>query len=389
MKIISGIASSVLALLATSALADPIQLNDEQLSQVVAGDNFAVTPEKGRPVRFTIVNKVSDQASVGAPVTDPLLVNAWGLSQAPPGGPLWVANNGTGTSTLYAFNSSFSKVPLNVVIPGAGGTQGTPTGTVFTSFVGDSFPVSAGGLSGHSLFLFDGEDGTISGWTPTVAPTSAIIAVDHSGRGDVFKGLTIANLDIGPNLFAADFAHNRVEIFNGQFQQTGSFTDPSLPAGYAPFNVQTLNGKVYVAFAKRGAGLDEAAGAGFGFVSVFDARGNKIQTLISHGPLNAPWGLTIAPKNFGKFAGALLVGNFGDGKINAFNPTTGAFLGTLDSAPGHPLSIDGLWALRNGPDGTLVFSAGPDDEEHGLVGVVRPNFARASWAFESHVKLGR
>src|SRR5258706_9046922 len=159
MKIAAGIASTVLALLATSALADPVQLSDEQLSQVVAGDDFS-------PVSFTIVNKVSDQASVHAPVTDPLLVNAWGLSQAPPGGPLWVANNGTGTSTLYAFNSSFSKIPLNVVIPGAGGSQGTPTGTVFGGLGGNSFRISADGRSGHSLFLFDGEDGTLSGWSP-------------------------------------------------------------------------------------------------------------------------------------------------------------------------------------------------------------------------------
>jgi uncharacterized protein (TIGR03118 family) len=381
MKITFGITSVLLGLLATSALAKPIQFSDTQLNQVVAGDDF-------RTSTFTIVNEVSDQASVGAPVTDALLVNAWGLSQAP-GGPLWVANNGTGTSTLYAAGN-FAKIPLDVTIPGAGGAQGTPTGTVFTDFEGNAFPVSADGLRGHSLFLFDGEDGTISGWSPTVSRTHAIIAVDHSGSGDVFKGLTIANRD-GQQLFAADFANNRVEIFNAQFHQTGAFTDPSLPEGYAPFNVQALNGKVYVAFALRGAGHDEAQGPGLGYVVVFNNRGDKLQTLIANGPLNAPWGMTIAPKNFGKFAGALLVGNFGDGKINAFNPTTGAFLGTLSSAGDgpHPLSIDGLWALRNGPDGTVVFSAGPSDESHGLVGVVRPNWAPASWAFQSHVTLGR
>ena len=378
MKAAAGIASIVLGLLATSALATPVPFDNAQLSQIVAGDDFAVT-------NFTIVNEVSDQASVGAPTTDPLLVNAWGLSQAP-GGPLWVANNGTGTSTLYAANN-FAKLPLEVAIPGAGGSQGAPTGTVFTSLQGNDFRISANDKSGHSLFLFDGEDGTISGWSPGVDLTHAIIAVDHSASGDVFKGLTLTNLDAGQRLYAADFANNRVEVFNDQFHQTGSFTDPSLPKGYAPFNVQTLNGKVYVAFALHGAGLDEAHGAGLGFVDVFDSNGHKIQTLVSNGPLNAPWGLTIAPQSFGKFAGALLVGNFGDGKINAFNAKTGAFIGTLNSAGDHPLSIDGLWALRNGPDGTVVFSSGPDDENHGLVGVVRPNWAPASWAFQSHVKM--
>ena len=379
MKTVVGIASIVAGLLATSTMAAPVQLSNAQLSGIVAGDDFKLT-------NFTVVNEVSDQAAVGAPTTDPLLVNAWGLSQAP-GGNLWVSNNGTGTSTLYA-PGTFAKNPLNVTVPGAGGMQGAPTGTVFTSGTGTDFQISANGINGHSLFLFDGEDGTISGWAPGVDLTHAIVAVDHSVDGDVFKGLAIVNLDVGQRLFAADFANNRVEMFDDNFQQTGAFTDPSLPAGYAPFNVQTLNGKVYVTFALHGQGLDEAHGAGLGFVDVFDRSGHKIQTLVSNGPLNAPWGLTIAPASFGKFAGALLVGNFGDGKINAFNPKTGAFIGTLQSGGDHPLSIDGLWALTSGPDGTIVFSSGPGDESHGLVGVVKPSWAPASWAFQSHVKMG-
>lgn len=378
MKAAFGIASIVAGLLTTSALATPVQFNDAQLSQIVAGDDFKAT-------NFTIVNEVSDQAAVGARTTDPLLVNAWGLAPAP-GGPLWVANNGTGTSTLYA-PSTFAKNPLEVIVPGPNGTQGTPTGTVFTSATGTGFQISANGTSGHSLFLFDNEDGTISGWAPSVDLTHSIIAVNHAANGDVFKGLAVVNLDAGQRLFAADFANNRVEVFNDKFQQTQSFTDPSLPRGYAPFNVQTLNGKVYVAFAQHGEGLEEAHGAGLGFVDVFDSTGHKLQTLISNGPLNAPWGLTIAPASFGQFAGALLVGNFGDGKINAFNPKTGAFLGTLDSSSGDPLAIRGLWALTTGPDGTVIFSSGPGHETHGLVGVVKPGWARASWAFQSHVKM--
>jgi len=367
MKTAVRAASLALALFATSALAAPVPLSDAQLSQIVAGEDFS------------IVNEVADRASVKATTTDPLLVNAWGLSQAP-GGPLWVANNGTGTSTVYG-SPSFAKIPLTVTVPGA------PTGTVFTSRDGPGFAVTKNNVTGHSVFLFDTEQGTISGWSPAVDPANAIIAVDHSASGDVFKGLTIAHVNATPQLLAADFANNRVEVFNSQFAMTGSFTDPSLPAGYAPFNVQTLDGKVYVAFALHGAGLDEAAGPGLGFVDVFDTQGHKLQTLVANGPLNAPWGLTIAPPTFGKFAGALLVGNFGDGKVNAFNLKTGAFIGTLSSSSGAPLTVDGLWALRQGPDGTVVFSAGPDDESHGLVGVIRPNWAAASWAFQSHVAM--
>jgi uncharacterized protein (TIGR03118 family) len=370
----AAVAVSIIAgLLATSALAAPRPLSDLQLSQVVAGDDF------------TIVNEISDQASVGAPTTDPLLVNSWGLSMGT-GTFLWVANNGTGTTTLYD-PTTFGKVPLNITVAGPGGATSAPTGTVFTSLTGDSFPVSEAGKTGHSLFLFDGEDGTISGWAPGVDLTKTIVTVDHSAQGDVFKGLTLLANGAAPFIYAADFAHNQVEVFNNQFHQIASFTDPSLPAGYSPFNVQALNGLVYVAFAQHGDGINEAHGAGLGFVDVFSTNGHKLTTLISNGALNAPWGLTIAPASFGQFAGDLLVGNFGDGKINAYNPTTGAFVGTLNSAAGAPLAIDGLWALRDGPDGTVVFSSGPSGENHGLVGVIRPNWAAASWAFRSHVQL--
>ena len=372
MKIAAQAASIVLSLLATSALAAPVPLSDAQLSQVVAGEDF------------TVVNEVSDQAAIGAPTTDPLAVNAWGLSQGP-GTPLWVANNGTGTSTLYS-TSTFSKIPLNVNIPAPDGSPGAPTGTVFTSFAGPGFNVSKNGVSGHSLFLFDSEDGTITGWSPSVDQHNAITAVDQSSMGAVFKGLAMLHADT-PMLYAADFTNGQVKAFDSQFHQTGMFTDTSLPAGYSPFNVQVLKGMVFVSFALHGSGNDEVDGAGLGAVDVFDTSGNKIRTLVSGGPLNAPWGMVIAPSSFGKFAGALLVGNFGDGKINAFNPTTGAFLGTLDSS-GTPLSIDGLWALHEGPDGTVIFSSGPDGESHGLIGVIRPNFAKASWAFQSHTTTG-
>lgn len=374
MKIAVGLASIALGLFATSALAKPIPLSDSQLGQIAAGNGF------------TVINEISDTNTEGVNPPDPLLVNSWGLAEAPAGGPLWVANNGTGTSTLYNFNT-FAKIPLNVTIPGVDGAQSAPTGVVFTTLAGKSFGVRNNGQGGHSLFVFDSEDGIISGWAPTLSLTQAFVAVDQSASGAVFKGL--AYFDPGRNagamIYAADFTQNKVEMFNQAFQQVGAFTDSSLPPGYAPFNAQQLNGKIYVTFALRGDGIDEQHGAGLGFVDVFTPAGQKIATLVSNGPLNAPWGLTIAPASFGKLAGALLVGNFGDGKINAFDPSTGAFLGQVTSPGGAQVVIDGLWALTPGPDGTVVFSSGPDDESHGLVGVLAPATARASWAFQSHV----
>ena len=376
MKTVAGVASTVLGLLATSALADPKPLSDAQLSQIVAGTHFVV------------IGEVSDTNTEAGNPPDALLVNAWGLSEAPAGGPLWVANNGTGTTTLYDFQT-FSKIPLNVTIPGPGGATGTPTGNVFTSLTGNSFDVTGGGKTGHSLFLFDAEDGTISGWAPTVATNTTFTAVDQSASGAVFKGLAIAGGDSNsPLLYAADFVQNKVEMFNGSFTQIGSFTDTSLPPGYAPFNVQVLNGKLFVTFALRAGGIDEAEGAGLGFVDEFTLSGQKIVTLVSHGPLNAPWGLAIAPADFGQFKGALLVGNFGDGTINAFDPHTGKFLGQVTSRGNRQISIDGLWALQTGPDGTIVFSSGPDGESHGLVGVVAPFHGNATWAAQAHVMVG-
>ena len=354
--------------LAHSALAGPVRLSDSQLNAVVAGTDFQVT------------NLIADRPGI-ARTTDPDLVNPWGLSSAP-GGPLWTANNGTGTSTVYDPNS-FAKLGLTVWIPGANGGLGSPTGTVFTSGSGASFPVTQNGVTGHSIFLFDTEDGTISGWAPTVNANYAIIAVNDSSTGAVFKGMTLVPVQHSQNLFAADFVNNRVDMFNGQFQAIGSFTDASLPTGYAPFNVQTLNGQVYVAFAKRGDGHDEVDGHGLGYIDIYNTHGQFVHRLVAKGPLNAPWGLAIAPASFGEFAGALLVGNFGSGVIVAFNPTTGAYLGQL-SDHGKPIVIPGLWALAQGPDGEVIFSSGPNGEANGLIGAIKPTVAAASWAFRAH-----
>jgi len=353
----------VAGLMAPPALAAPVPLTDTQLGAVPAG------------IRFDITNQVSDQPGV-APVTDPLLVNAWGLSQGP-GTFLRVANNGSDSSTIYN-PSTFAKAALEVNVPGA------PTGTTFVG-ISNAFNVTSSGHTGQTLFAFATEGGQIEGWNPTVNLNNAIVAVDESAQGSVFKGLTLGLDSSTPLLFAADFGHGVVSAYDANFAKVNSFTDPNLPPNYTPFNVQNLNGLLYVTFAKREPGAtDETAGQGLGFVDVFDTSGHLLRRLVSHGQLNAPWGLAIAPQSFGKFAGALLVGNFGDGEINAYDPLTGRFIGHFRDDSGRRLAIDGLWAMRTGPNGTITFSAGPDDESHGLVGSIQPTHM---WGHEEVASL--
>lgn len=338
-------------LLAPPALAAPVPLSDAQLGAVSAGIGFNVT------------NQVSDQMGVAA-VTDPNLVNSWGLSQGP-GTFLWVANNGTNTSTIYD-PATFAKQALTVNTPDA------PTGTTYVGVV-NAFNITSGTATGPAIFAFATESGKIAAWNPMVDQTNAIVAVDKSAQGSVFKGLTLGLNQDRHLLFAADFANGVVDAFGPKFHQGKSFTDPNLPPNYSPFNVQNLNGQLYVTFAQHDPGAtDENHGFGLGFVDVFDMNGNLVKRLISNGRLNAPWGLAIAPPSFGQFAGALLVGNFGNGRIGAYDPQTGAFLGKITDANGAPVVIDGLWALRTGANGTITFSAGPSDESHGLVGSLAP-----------------
>jgi len=343
-------------------------------------------------------NLVSDLPGV-AQNLDPHLVNPWGISESA-GSPFWVSDNGTGVSTLY--NTPGIPQSLVVNIPGPPpadplGTDGTPTGTVFNTFGGQNggFKVSANGKGpAASVFLFDTEDGTIAGWAPSVDGTHAIIAVNKSADGAIYKGLAIAGngtaqLIAGdPNskalLYAANFSAGTIDVFDPDFSaaQTvaDAFTDPNLPLGYAPFNVQVLGGKLFVTYAKQDAAKeDEVAGPGLGFVDVYNLDGTGVQRLVSRGALNAPWGLAIAPtasttSDFGALAGALLVGNFGNGHINAYNATTGAPMGRLVDPDGETVVIPGLWALQagnggNGGDrGTIYFTAGLDHENHGLFG---------------------
>jgi len=311
---------------------------------------------------FKVVPLVSNQTGK-APVIDPNLVDAWGLSQGPGGDPVWVSDNGTGLSTVYAQGTGKNE-GLVVTIP-----DGDPTGTVYVP-PGIGFSISENGKSGDAQFLFDSEAGVISGWTSSVDAANAVVAYDGSGQGSVYKGLALD--PTSKLLFAADFANNQVQIFDNQFDLMGSFTDTTLPKHYAPFNVAiSANHDVYVTFAKQDKSRhDEVDGPGLGFVDVFTETGTLLQQLVLQGPLNAPWGITIAPSNFGTFANALLVGNFGDGWINAFDPTTGQYLGALSDKKGNPLAIDGLWALDPVPNGDITFSAGPHKEKDGLLGLI-------------------
>ncbi len=342
------------------------------------GDNnmsnsMATTPPPVMASTFNITPLVADRAGVAAN-TDAHLVNAWGLAFNPTGF-AWVADNGTGVSTLYDGNG----VPQTLVVAIPDGTSGpaNPTGIVFNGST--DFKVSQNGSSGASAFLFVGEGGTLSGWSPGVNRTNAVTAVDTGVNGAIYKGLAIASYAGANYLYAADFRNARVDVYNGTFQKVtlpgGSFADPSLPAGYGPFGIQAIGGKIYVSFAKKAAsGPDEVHGLGLGYVDVFDPSGAMIRRLVSNGALNAPWGMTMAPANFGTFSGMLLVGNFGDGRINAYDPNTGAPAGTLGTAAGAPIVIDGLWAIAfgngvsNQPTNTLFYTAGPGDEMHGLYG---------------------
>jgi uncharacterized protein (TIGR03118 family) len=318
---------------------------------------------------FTQENLVSDQPGV-ATLTDPNLVNAWGMSHGP-NTPVWVSDNGADVSTLYRGDvpgSPVSIVPLVVSIPG-----GAPTGQVFNNTSAFTVP----GTGRPALFIFAGEDGDLSAWNGG----TAAVAVGHTD-GAVYKGLALDPSSSGPVLLAANFHDNRIDVFDGSFAlqpDTGMFHDASLPAGYAPFNVAEINGQVYVTYAKQDAEQhDDVAGPAHGFVDVFTNDGALVRRLVSHSVLNSPWGMTIAPSTFGQFAGDLLIGNFGDGRIHAFNPNTGAVLGILRGTSGKPLAIDGLWGLlvgdaaAGGPD-AVWFSAGPDGESHGLLGVLRAN----------------
>ncbi|MDP9841989.1 TIGR03118 family protein [Streptosporangium lutulentum] len=331
--------------------------------------------------RFTVVNLVSDVRG-RAVVTDPTLVNPWGLAM---GKTLWVSAAGTGLATVYSGGvGTVKQEKTQVRVPG-----GRPTGQVVNP--GEEFVVRGPGGSGPATFIFASPSGAITGWNAEADPDDAVIGAFVKGAD--LKGLALAQTDRGPRLLAADFAHNRVHVFDGDFDRLqmgrGAFRDPGVPEDYAPFNVEVVGRSILVAYAKRDPRTGKAvAGKGKGFISHFDGSGRFAGRFASRGALNAPWAMTLAPKGFGAQAGALLVGNFGDGWINAYNPRNGRSLGPLRSADGKPIALSGLWDLERGTatvggENALWFSAGSDGGTHGVLGVIRPAGASAPAASPS------
>jgi uncharacterized protein (TIGR03118 family) len=322
---------------------------------------------------YVQTNLVSDNGVPGTR-TDPNLVNAWGL--APNGnGPWWVAANGTSVS--LAFDGTGAQAAANVSIPPpAGQTDSNPTGVVANSSSG--FMISSGGNSAPASYVFVTETGTVSGWNFDVDPTHAIREVDNSPAGAVYKGAAIGRIRKSNFLYAADFHNNRIDVFDSAFHPVSfkhsPFTDTHLRAGYAPFNVANIGGNLFVSYAKQDADAhDDVGGPRHGFVDIFNTSGVLLKRFTSFGTLDSPWAMVQAPSNFGIFSDDILIGNFGNGLISAFNGR-GRFVGFVTGGDGNPISIDGLWGLAfgngatAGPTNSLFFAAGPAGESHGLFG---------------------
>ncbi|MBN3754863.1 TIGR03118 family protein [Paraburkholderia sp. Tr-20389] len=329
------------------------------------------------PSSFTATALVSDGA-VSAPHTDPNLKNGWGVAFNPKGF-VWVADNGTNLATLYDGNGA----PQSLVVTIPAGTNGdaAPTGIVFNGT--QSFTVTQNGKSGVPAFIFAGEGGTITAWAPAVGPTNAFTMFDDGTGGAVYKGLALAANNGSNFLYATDFHNNKIDVFDSNFTKVtmpGGFKDSAIPAGFAPFGIALIGSKLFVTYAMQDAAKhDDVAGAGVGMVDVFDTAGNLQQHFATGGPLNAPWGIAQAPANFGTLSGAILIGNFGDGTINAFDSSSGKSMGPLNGSNGSAIVEKGLWGiafgnnLSNQPSNTLFFAAGPNDEADGVYGRIDLN----------------
>jgi len=354
--------------------------------------------DKG-PNRYVVTNLTSDLQGMAAN-TDPVLQNAWGVTFTPGASPFWIADNATGCSTLYNGLGAIAST-LQVKLPLPGGsvpatackhadpktppkpTPAAPTGLVWNPTTTFLVPKT----TSPATFIWDTEDGTISAWTNGLTPPDqAVLAVDNS-PGAVYKGLVFGTNVHGVFLFATNFRAGTIDVFapNGSAgfrpatssEIDGAFTDPKIPAGFAPFGIQNINGDLFVTYALQDAAKhDDVAGRGNGFVDIFDTDGHLLQRFASRGALNSPWGVARASFAFGGFSGDILVGNFGDGKINAFD-SDGNFLDTLKDSKGKSVVIDGLWTLtlgggRNSSSDTLYFTAGPNGETDGLFGTITP-----------------
>jgi len=326
--------------------------------------------------RFTRTDLTADSSATSstAPNIDPNLINAWGMSRSS-GSPWWISDNGTGLATLY--DGAGVAQSLVVTIPALGGGTSAPTGQVFNATSG--FEIAPGA---KAIFIFVTEDGTISGWNPGVDPTHAVIAVNNSGKA-VYKGCALVQGTVGPYLYATNFQTGQVDVFDSKFKPvrfTGNpFSVPQLGVDWAPFGIQNVGGNLVVTFAHRKKGeLDEDHGPGLGHVGVFTSDGRRIARLQDGPWMNAPWGIAMAPSDFGQFSHRLLIGQFGSGEIHAFNAVTGMWEAGMLDQNGAKLSIDGLWGLtfgnnaRSGSAIELYFTAGPKDESQGILGKLVP-----------------
>lgn len=328
---------------------------------------------------------IADTASAGADLVDPNLVNVWGICTSA-SSPFWVSDTGTGLSTVYSYSgkatlSISGTKPTVPAAPSSGTAHGTPTGCVIGN---GSFPVATGD---NASFIFDTLDGTISGWSSAVNPNAAVIKVDNSGSNAVYTGLALGGTATAQMIYAANFYSGAIEAYDATYTKValpGGFTDAQIPAGYAPFNIWplTVGGvtKLYVTYTLQDATKKNYAatvGAGVGYVDAYDMNGVLLQRVAAKGVLNAPWGVAIAPSNFGIYSGMLLVGNFGDGRINVFDPVAGTSMGPLMDSTGNPIAISGLWAIIAGNGGSggdpssIYFAAGTGGQLHGLLGSIQ------------------
>jgi len=328
---------------------------------------------------FVQTNLVSNLSTVGARLVDPAFKNPWGLA-AGPATPVWVADNGTDVATIYPGDvngSAIVKAPLTVAVPG-----GAPTGQVFNPTA--DFVAGAATPKSPARFILSTENGSIVAWNPATAPAAqpTTAEVEYSNPTAVYKSLAIAATLNGSFLYASNFHDGTVDVFDGAFHKVvspGGFVDSSLPEGYAPFGIQNIHGLIYVTYAlQNDERHDDVKGRGHGFIDIYTTDGFFVDRLASRGALDSPWGLVLAPAGFGRFAGKLLVGNFGDGRINVLDALSGAFKGQLRDDHRQPIVIDGLWGLlvgngATGGPGSVLFSAGLNDEADGLLGTLTPN----------------
>jgi uncharacterized protein (TIGR03118 family) len=322
------------------------------------------TPPTTGQFRATVL---TSDGSVTAANIDPNLQNAWGLAESKTS-TIWNSDNGTKKSSLHDGNGVTQSLVVDIP-PNIAGAAAGPTGMVNNPSTTD-FVITASGKSAPAVFMWATDAGTIAGWSPNVLPTTAVNMHDDSANGAVYKGLTVSSNNGANFLYAADFHNKTVNVFDTTFTKVtlaGSFTDPNLPAGFSPFGIQAIGTSIFVAYAELGPdGKTQVKGAGLGLVDQFDTAGNFVKRLVSNGGvLNAPWGMVMAPANFGAASNQLLIGNFGDGALNMFNPTTGALEGPLLQTNGQPFVQSGLWGLlfgndtNNQPSNTLFYSAGP------------------------------